>query len=456
MLTEVVYECNTANTITDITTTTTTTSTTNNNQFHTDVGECSNTAINSSSSETKQNRKLHRGGGNIRDRSSSPQAGPSGLQLESSDVLTAASSPQASPSDTSSHLPDVVSIPTSSPPLQEYPELIDVRSNFYRCYTRHQYSIPSDFNADPILFLTAYRDFFIGEIRQYFASHSNNFPPTLKVFPQLSITLIKFSTIDEDISRNMHIAFRARLITSQDIDDLVNRWIDQLRSRLETLTSEVEGSGFIISSVNDFYINFCTYAAYSGIGSYIPYPSILRGKHEIFNPNGIQSSCVIQCIAAYKMRKQGRLWKNVRQAVERPTSCRKWVKSDGVASPVSWESLSKLEHLNRVSLYVYTLHKSDDRYHLSLSRKGNGRFSTVIPLLLLGGKHMTLIKDLESYYKKLTRRPMKSDQQFCTICFSSLPRTVNLRDHHCQCNFTQTLLFPDNHEKITFRNFAYS
>jgi len=255
--------------------------------------------------------------------------------------------------------------------------------------------VPSHVNADPIMFLTTYRDFFIREIRNYFISHSQNFPPSLKVFAQLPLTLVKFSPLGEDISRSIHIAFRSRLITLQEVDELVDRWIDQLSGRLEGLTSEVEGSGFIISRVNVFFINYCAYVAYNGIGSYVSYPSGIRGKHEIFNPNGKQSSCVIQCIAAFKLHCQGKAWKNIRRVVERPTGCERWVKTDGVMSPVSWESLSKLEQLNRVSLHVYTLHRSDDRYNLSLSRKGNDRFSSVIPLLLLGGKHMALIKNVE-------------------------------------------------------------
>lgn len=251
----------------------------------------------------------------------SPRDGPSGLQSGPSDVRTTSS--VASDSDTPPQSPDDVSIPTSSPSLDETPQLQDIVRNFQGCYSRHSYTIPSHVNADPILFLNAYRDFFKGEIRQYFTNHSRNVPPTLKVFVQLSITLVKVSTLGENISRYIHITSRTRLITPQDVDDLVRRWIEQLRVRLESLTTEVESSGYIISSVNDFFF-FCTYAAYSGIGSYVPYPCVVRGKHEIFNPSGIQSSCVIQCLAAFKLHKMGKSWSNIRRSPERPAGCSKW------------------------------------------------------------------------------------------------------------------------------------
>ncbi len=70
--------------------------------------------------------------------------------------------------------------------------------------------------------------------------------PPWKYF-NISLSLVKFFTLGEDEHQVIHIAFRARLITYQDLPDLVDLWIRQLKSRLESLTSETEGSGFIIS-----------------------------------------------------------------------------------------------------------------------------------------------------------------------------------------------------------------
>ena len=102
----------------------------------------------------------------------------------------------------------------------------------------------------------------------------------------------------------------------------------------------MEGSGFIISRVNCFYINYCAYVTLNGIGSYVPYPRGLRGKDEIFNS---EASCVIQCIAAYQLHRRGKAWKNILRIVKSLAGCKGCVKNDGIKSPVRWESLAQIE-----------------------------------------------------------------------------------------------------------------
>lgn len=146
--------------------------------------------------------------------------------------------------------------------------------------------------------------------------------------------------------------------------------------------------------------------------------------------------------------------------VEQPRVIEQLVKTDGVEQPVTWEDLSKLERLNHISLNVYTLHKEENRYHFSVSRKENEKYSTVIPLLILDEKHMMLIKDVESYYRKLTRTPpsRSNDTKFCKICFCSVPATIDMSAHECRCSFPQTLLLANEDQKVKFKNYgnAYS
>lgn len=120
--------------------------------------------------------------------------------------------------------------------------------------------------------------------------------------------------------------------------------------------------------------------------------------------------------------------------VEQPRVVDKSVRTEGVKQPMTWENLSRLKRLNYVSLNVYTLHKEEKRHHLSLSRNGNDKFSTVIPTLFLAEKHMALINDVETYHRKLTRTPPSKsiDIKFCKIFFSSVPTTVYLSPHECQ------------------------
>ena len=111
----------------------------------------------------------------------------------------------------------------------------------------------------------------------------------------------------------------------------------------------------------------------------------MRGKHKIFNPKGVQASCVIQYIAAYQLRRRDKTWENIQRRAKSHAGCEGWVKTDGVKLPVSWESLAQLERLNDVSLQVYTLYKNGGGIiFLCLGREAAGllRSSPAIP----GGK----------------------------------------------------------------------
>ncbi|XP_063877104.1 uncharacterized protein LOC135109612 [Scylla paramamosain] len=404
---------------------------------------------------------IPRGGGG-RD---SPRPGPSGLSgnvFNSSETSSPSLPTQGTPQAEADHDERSMAGESADADLDERgmpeePRLIDSRENFMRSFARHQYDIPDHVSRDPLGLLTEYREFFIREIRSYFTSHGSPFPPTLKIFSHISLLLVKFSTLGEDEHRVIHIAFRARLITYQDVPDLVDLWIHQLNSRLESLTSETEGSGFIISRVQNFFINYCLHVACSGIGDYVAYPRGVRGGNEIFNPDGRHSSCVIQCLAAFRLHARGVPWKRIPKILRRRHGGEKYVTRGKVGSPVTWENLSQLERLNCLSLDVYTLTKSGEIYYLTLSRKGSRKYKTVVSLLLLGGKHMTLIKDVEKLHRKLTRSsPTPEGHQFCKVCFSSVPKSVSLSDHECHCDFTQTLLFPGDGEKVKFKNFAYT
>ena len=188
------------------------------------------------------------------------------------------------------------------------------------------------------------------------------------------------------------------------MSDLVDLWINQLNRRLESLISETEGSGFIISRVEGFYINYCLHAAFNGIGDYVAYPRGVRGGHEVFNPNGRHSSCVIQCLAAFKLHTRGLSWGKIHKILKRRHGGEKFITRGRLQNPVTWENLSQLERLNNLSINVYTLTKSGERYYLTMSRKGSLKYRAVVPLLLLSGRHMTLIKNVKKIIQKIDEK----------------------------------------------------
>ena len=69
---------------------------------------------------------------------------------------------------------------------------------------------------------------------------------------------------------------------------------------------------------------------------------------------------------------------------------------------------------------------------------------------------MAFIKNVESFYNKLSQLVPSPDHHFCDISFSSLPSIFNIRDHKRQCDLKQMLLFPEEQEKVKFMNYAYT
>ena len=416
------------------------------------------------------------GGGNSHDTHppESPQPGPSGLQnacRSNNGSSSSLSSPSLDARET-----QVVS-PTSSPRSEggeeeeeeeeeteehdDIPALIDVIREYRHRYTRRVYSIPEHVNGDPIAFLSSYRMFFINEIKSILRDgNSNEFPPSGKIFAELPLTLRRVN-LDGTITRfEFGFTFRVQVVTLNSVEEVVDDWLAQLHRRLEKELTAQEGSGLVVEIIKNFSINYCILGHFNRLGDHVPYPSHVRGGKQIMNPNGKEKACIIQCIAAFKLHEMGRDWAFIGRKIKSVPFCKTLVNMGGVETPITWECLARLEKLNRVALYVYTLTSDPDeerKHYLSLSRKGSPEYKKRIPLLLLGGKHITLIKNIEEYYRTLTRSPhLQEGDKRCWVCFSPVPSEVNIRTHECTCKIHPTPIFPSENTKVRFRNYAYT
>lgn len=215
------------------------------------------------------------------------------------------------------------------------PTRVDTIEGYQRHYTRHVYDVPEHTSNDPITYVTYYKNFFINEVKSYFDSHSREFPPSLKIFADMTLTLIKMNA-DGDIDYTpFHFGFKAKCITYMQVGELVQGWCDYLHEKLEPRISEQEGSGLIIYSVDAFSINYCVFAIHNRLGEYVPYPRGVRGGNEIFNPSGMQNSCMLQCIAAYKLQHMGKSWTRIKQKTNNIVNCKRLVNTEGIDVPVT-------------------------------------------------------------------------------------------------------------------------
>ncbi|XP_069180210.1 uncharacterized protein [Procambarus clarkii] len=323
------------------------------------------------------------GGGDI------PQAGPSGLRPHDNNRDRDGNSSEGE---------DVIDIP----------HLINRVGALGDLFTRMEYSIPPAFATDPVGLLSNFRELFSNEIENYMNSLGGhgNFTSSFKILLEVKVTLLKQRLTEDDDYREHFITTPARLVTLEEVGDLIDSWVGYMITRLEDLLSETEGSGFILFNVDFLKIVICNGSVRSVLGDYVPYPPFLRGRHEVFNPNpnGNNGTCIIQCIAAFRASQQGWKWKRIGRLVESHSRVRKMVKYEQLSFPLSWEDISKLENRNKLSIFLYSIHKhTDGAYHVSLCRRGSRQYSDIVPLLLLGESHVSLIKDLNKFLRNFTR-----------------------------------------------------
>ncbi|XP_069163332.1 uncharacterized protein [Procambarus clarkii] len=327
------------------------------------------------------------------DRGDISQPGPSGLRPPVINRLNALNSDENSPDEE-----DAI----------DTPHLINRVGALGNLFTRLEYSIPSAFATDPIGLLSNFRDYYITEIENYMNSLGGhgNFTSSLKILLEVKVTLLKQRLTEDDDFREHFITTPARLVTLEDVGNLIDSWVAYMITRLEDLLSETEGSGFILYNVDFLKIVICNASVRSVLGEYVPYPPFLRGRHEVFNPNpaGNNKTCIIQCIAAFLASQQGWKWRRIGRLVESHSRVRKMVKYDNLSFPLSWEDISKLENRNKLSIFLYSIHKhTDGVYHVSLCRRGSRQYSIIVPLLLLGESHVTLIKEFDKFLRNFTR-----------------------------------------------------
>ncbi|XP_069179599.1 uncharacterized protein [Procambarus clarkii] len=375
------------------------------------------------------------------DRGDISQPGPSGLRPPVINRLNALNSDENSPDEE-----DAI----------DTPHLINRVGALGNLFTRLEYSIPSAFATDPIGLLSNFKDYYISEIENYMNSlgGNGNFTSSLKILLEVKVTLLKQRLTEDDDFREHFITTPARLVTLEDVGNLIDSWVAYMITRLEDLLSETEGSGFILYNVDFLKIVICNASVRSVLGDYVPYPPFLRGRHEVFNPNpaGNNKTCIIQCIAAFLASQQGWKWRRIGRLVESHSRIRKMVKYDNLSFLLSWEDISKLENRNKLSIFLYSIHKhTDGVYHVSLCRRGSRQYSVIVPLLLLGESHVALIKEFDKFLRNFTRSH-KRKTVFCRNCLSEYQNSSELTNHSSSCDITQKIIYPQPGDTLHFKN----
>ncbi|XP_069161320.1 uncharacterized protein [Procambarus clarkii] len=169
----------------------------------------------------------------------------------------------------------------------------------------------------------------------------------------------------------------------------------------------------------------------------------------------------MQCVAAYKCLANGMHLDNIRARSVNASWCLRHMKWPAdVNSAVTFEDIHKVEKMNKVSIFIYSLERDENarrqqRHYITLARKGRGGYTDVIPLLMLEAQHLVLIKDFNQYVRNMRGHGdlIPSHHSFCHCCLISLPAD-SMQSHESTCKVHQTLKFYPPERKITFRNYG--
>ena len=283
----------------------------------------------------------------------SPQPGPSRSITAQPEISRARVNRKYYDSDS-----DVISDKEEDDNIVETPHIISRGELFQGAAVRLGFSIPNQDQPSPSDYLRRNQDYFT-DVLQIHRSTLGCPPPSTKSFTGFNITLSK---IDFTTGNVMHIEKDITLCSyaissEEECRGAVCGWAEEAEAKLEEWLSD-EGSGLDLESINAHDITISHLLVPQAIGRHVAYPEDVRGAHYIFNSTG-NTDCVIRSLAAGKWLAAGRSKNNLHRAVNTPAKCARLIKHDAEKLPTSWETLGELERDNSLSIYVYTLEKTN-------------------------------------------------------------------------------------------------
>ncbi|XP_069176845.1 uncharacterized protein [Procambarus clarkii] len=295
------------------------------------------------------------------------------------------------------------------------------------------------------------------QIESLFDAVHPNFPPALLIYPDFTFNLQQLNQENEpDFEGEFPIRAEQRTISRHEASVIVDQWIAELDNKLEEFFAETEGSSLGIQSISGFYINSIAVQHPIRLGEYVPNPDRLRGSRHVFNPKGEQNICLIQCLAAHICLAQGMTLDNIIKRSKSARWCLRFVRwSEDIEIPITYDNINKIESINKLSIFIYVLTREDNRYYISLARKGREHSAPKVPLLMLEDQHLVVIKDFNQYVRNMRGNPNRApgNHIFCHSCLIHLSPDA-MRDHEELCEVKQTLKFYPEGHKIKFKNYG--
>ena len=228
----------------------------------------------------------------------------------------------------------------------------------------------------------------------------------LKFIENLKVTFEK-TTGDIIISKTAYFNSKAQTIINQtEIAEALKLTAQQILNRIAQWISE--GSGWIIKSIDNHYLNIVRYKPMKG-SSYLKLPIELQNKKGLINLQNKDNECFRWCHVRHLCpmdKDPQRIKKSDRKYVSE-------LNYDGVVFPVSIKQINQIELQNKININVFG-YENKQPYPLFVSKE---KFEDHMELLLISeneNKHFVYIKDFNRFMFNQTKH--KNKKHFCMHC----------------------------------------
>ena len=226
-------------------------------------------------------------------------------------------------------------------------------------------------------------------------------------------------------------------MSRQEILNMIDKWVS-------------EGSGWVIDSINNHYINATTYKPLNG-SSYIELPTELRNSNKgLINMKNKDEECFRWCHIRHlnpQIKYPERIKKEDKKMINE-------LNYDRIDFPLSQKHYNKVEKQNSIRINVFRYEKKKP-FPIHISKE---TFEDQMNLLLITKdekKHYVLIKDFNVFmYNQLKHKERKHFCMYCLQCFSSESILVKHANNCLTISGAQAINMPKQGENmLKFNNF---
>ena len=247
----------------------------------------------------------------------------------------------------------------------------------------------------------------------------------LKFIETLKVTFEKTTGREEITIKTAYFSSKAQTIINQtEIAEALMSSEEQILNKTAQWISE--GSGWIIKSIDNHYLNIVKYEPTKG-SSYLKLPIELQNvKKGLINLQNKDNECFRWC----HIRHLNPMAKDPQRIKK---SDRKYVSElnyDGIVFPVTIKQINKIEKQNKININVFG-YENKQPYPLFISKE---KFEDHMELLLITeneNNHFVYIKDFNRFMYNYSKH--KERKHFCMYCLQCFSKKEVLEKHKDRC-----------------------